>query len=61
VQVLDEDELPADLDSAVRRYVESARDRVLRELPALTSESERETAEILNRLAGGDRRSTTGA
>ncbi|MGH2350400.1 MAG: DUF402 domain-containing protein, partial [Chloroflexota bacterium] len=28
VQVLDEDELPADLDAAVRRYVESARDRV---------------------------------
>ena len=50
VRVLDEDELPPDLDPAVRRYVAAARDRVLRDLPALIRESERESARVLRRL-----------
>ena len=40
VRVLDEDELPADLDPALRRYVEAARDRILAELPELIRDSE---------------------
>jgi predicted RNA-binding protein associated with RNAse of E/G family len=40
VQVLDEDELPPDLDPALRRYVDSARDRILSELPDLIRDSE---------------------
>jgi uncharacterized protein len=40
VRVLDEDELPADLDPALRRYVEAARDRILGDLPALLAEAE---------------------
>jgi uncharacterized protein len=40
VRVLDEDELPPDLDSAVRRHVEAARDRILGDLPALIREAD---------------------
>ena len=40
VRVLDEDELPPDLDPALRRYVDAARDRILSELPDLIRESE---------------------
>ncbi|HEX2035080.1 MAG TPA: DUF402 domain-containing protein, partial [Chloroflexota bacterium] len=47
VQVLDEDELPPDLDPGLRRYVESARDEVLRCLPSLIRESEARAAALL--------------
>ena len=51
VEVLDEDELPPDLDPDVRRYVEQTRDHVLRDLPALMQEAERDSAAILRRDA----------
>jgi hypothetical protein len=50
VTVLDEDELPPDLDPALRRRVEAARDRVLAGLPDLLRESEAESGEILRGL-----------
>jgi predicted RNA-binding protein associated with RNAse of E/G family len=50
VSVLDEDELPSDLDEATRRYVEAARDEILRDMPRLTAEAERESQAILRRL-----------
>jgi predicted RNA-binding protein associated with RNAse of E/G family len=40
VRVLDEDELPPDLDPALRRYVQAARDRILADLPDLIRDSE---------------------
>jgi hypothetical protein len=52
VRVLDEDELPADLAPETRRYVEAARDEILRDLPHLTAEADRESPAFLN-LAGG--------
>src|SRR5437762_1532561 len=51
VTVLDEDELPPDLDEATRRYVEAARDEVLRDLDRLITEAERESAEIVRGLS----------
>jgi len=51
--VLDEDELPPDLDDATRRYVEAARDEILRDLPRLIAAAERESQQILRRLSGG--------
>ena len=53
VQVLDEDELPPDLDPALRRYVEEARDRILRDLPDLIAESEARSAGYLPRPPEG--------
>jgi predicted RNA-binding protein associated with RNAse of E/G family len=50
VSVLDEDELPPDLDLATRRYVEAARDEILRDLPRLIAEAERASAAILRRV-----------
>ncbi len=50
VSVLDEDELPAGLDEATRRYVESARDEILHDLPRLMAEAERESPAIACRL-----------
>jgi hypothetical protein len=56
VQVLDEDELPPDLDPALRRYVEEARDRVLRELPRLIAESEARSAPYVSPSREGEAR-----
>jgi predicted RNA-binding protein associated with RNAse of E/G family len=53
VQVLDEDELPADLAPTLRRYVEAARDRVLRDLSVLIAESEARSAGYLPRPPQG--------
>ena len=50
VSVLDEHELPADLDEATRGYVESARDEILHDLPRLMAEAERESPAIAGRL-----------
>jgi len=49
-RVLDEDELPADLDPALRATIGAARDEVLATYPALLAEVERRSAEL---LAGG--------
>jgi predicted RNA-binding protein associated with RNAse of E/G family len=51
VEVLDEDELPADLDPAIRRRVEAARDHVLGNLAALMRQAEHHSAAYLDRLA----------
>lgn len=53
VSVLDEDELPPDLDEATRRYVEAARDEILGELPRLMAGAERESGDIVRRLGSG--------
>jgi hypothetical protein len=53
VVVLDEDELPADLDLALRRYIDAARDEVLRGLERLIRESEHTSAVVVERLSGG--------
>ena len=53
VEVLDEDELPPDLPTDRRRYVEAARDRVLRALPTLIETANRESATVLAALANG--------
>jgi hypothetical protein len=47
VRVLDEDELPPDLDPAMRRHVEESRDRILRDLPALIREADARTPTFL--------------
>jgi hypothetical protein len=47
VDVLDEDELPPDLPPQQRREIDVARDEILRTLPALIQEAERESAAIL--------------
>lgn len=57
VQVLDEDELPEDLDAGRRRYIEAARDSVLGELRALIDNAERATALVLRELRGARERS----
>jgi predicted RNA-binding protein associated with RNAse of E/G family len=51
VRVLDEDELPPDLDPALRRHVEDARDRVLRDLPTLIEQTERRSRAVVAALA----------
>lgn len=51
VQVLDEDELPADLDPATRRYVEAALDEVVQNLGTLTAAADRKSSAVLSRLA----------
>ena len=51
VEVLDEDELPPDLDPATRAYIDTARDTILANLANLTAEAERESAVILRRLS----------
>ena len=51
VRVLDEEELPADLDPRVRRYVEQARDSVLGDLPRLIAESESRSPSVLRQSA----------
>lgn len=53
VEVLDEDELPTDLDPALRRHVTAARDQVLRELPRLVHESNEQSAQVISRLQAG--------
>jgi len=45
--VLDEDELPADLDPALRATIDAARDEVLATYPALLAQVERRSAELL--------------
>ena len=50
VEVLDEDELPPDLDAATRAYINTARDDVLDGLPRLIAEAESESAQILKNL-----------
>jgi hypothetical protein len=52
VVVLDEDELPADLDPALLRSIAAARDEVLGNLRTLVLESERTSASVVERLAG---------
>ncbi len=49
VTVLDEDELPPDLDQATRRRIEAARDEVLHELSLLVAEAEAESRRLLHR------------
>lgn len=44
VRVLDEDELPEDLDPTTRLAITTARDRVLAELPALIRDADASTA-----------------
>ena len=51
VRVLDEDELPPDLDPALRHYVESARDGLLGELPNLIRAAEAESATVFRSLS----------
>ncbi len=51
VDVLDEDELPPDLDPTTHAYIDAARDTILRDLPRLTADAERESTEILKDLA----------
>jgi hypothetical protein len=46
-RVLDEDELAADLDPALRAAIDAARDEVLARHPALLAEVERRSAELL--------------
>lgn len=53
IEVLDEDELPPGLDHERRRYIETARDEVLRDLATLIRTSEHESAKALDRLAPG--------
>ncbi len=53
VEVLDEDELPPDLDPALRRHVTATRDQVLRELPRLVRESNEQSAQVISRLRAG--------
>ena len=50
VRVLDEDELPADLDAGTRAYVERARDEILAGLPELVAAAERDTAQVFARV-----------
>lgn len=52
-RVLDEDELPPDLDPNTRRYVEQARDEVLRDLDNLIAEAERESSGLLAQVPFG--------
>lgn len=49
VTVLDEDELPPDLDQATRQRIEAARDSVLRDLGQLAAEAEQESRRLLRR------------
>jgi hypothetical protein len=51
VLVLDEDELPPDLDPVLRGHIEDARDQVLRDLPDLVRDSEAESARIVESLS----------
>jgi hypothetical protein len=50
-QVLDEEELPPDLDPVLRRHIEACRDRIVAELPTLIAEIEARTATLLHRVA----------
>ncbi len=50
-RVLDEEELPPDLDPALRRRIEAARDAVLAGHPVLLAEVERRSAELLRTQA----------
>lgn len=52
-RVLDEDELPAGLDPALRATIAAARDRVLRERGELLAEVERRSASLLLHAGGG--------
>jgi hypothetical protein len=47
VTVLDEDELPADLDEEKRAYIERARDEILNTLPKLMAEAEQTAKKVL--------------
>lgn len=53
-QVLDEDELPPDLDPALRAWIAAARDDVAATYPALLAEVERRSAALLAGLAPVD-------
>jgi hypothetical protein len=52
-RVLDEDELPAGLDPALRATIAAARERVLREQGELLAEVERRSASLLLHAGGG--------
>jgi hypothetical protein len=54
-RVLDEDELPVDLDPAARRRIAAGRDRILGDLPTLLAELERRSAELLAEPPGAPR------
>jgi hypothetical protein len=47
VTVLDEDELPADLEPEKRAYIEAARDEIVNGLPKLIEVAERTSARVL--------------
>ena len=55
-RVLDEDELPADLDRALRARIEAARDDVLRGSATLLADIERRTAALLSAARGASPR-----
>ncbi|HEY3191130.1 MAG TPA: DUF402 domain-containing protein, partial [Solirubrobacteraceae bacterium] len=50
VQVLDEEELPPDLDPALRQRIDACRDRILDALPGLLAEAEARIAGVLRRV-----------
>lgn len=50
VQVLDEDELPVDIDPTLRHHIESARDEVLHHLGDLVRDSEHDSHAALARM-----------
>lgn len=50
VQVLDEDELPNDMNLKLRAHVQHARDRILGELPELIRKAERRSKDVLARV-----------
>lgn len=53
-EVLDEDELPADLDPALRAWIAAARDEVVATYPTLLAEVERRSSALRAGLAPAD-------
>lgn len=56
VRVLDEDEVPADLDAGARQAIFAARDRVLAEITSLTVDADAATAALFASEASCDER-----